>query len=229
VIDLFKLLGAPGSIPFLVVTTVTAVILLRFTRRFRRAGAVLLALVGGGYFVLALPVVSHSIAIGLPDVHVERPGRLETLIVLDGDNRRGRVRELERVIESDAPTTIWVLGDEWILEALKDAGVSGPQFRYDGTARTTQAQVLQVADIAKAGRPGTTAVIASRLQAPRVVALIRAIKCPVAVFASPVDAEPPTRGLARFVPMYIALRLSRDAIYEHLALVYYRLRRFVER
>jgi hypothetical protein len=60
-------------------------------------------------------------------------------------------------------------------------------------------------------------------------ALIRSRNCPVALLPSAVDAEPPTAGTDRFVPSYLALRLSRDAIYEHAALVYYRSRRFIAR
>jgi hypothetical protein len=72
-----------------------------------------------------------------------------------------------------------------------------------------------------------TAVIASRLQAARVDALIRTARLPVTLLSSPVDEEPPVSGAARFVPSYIALRMSRDAIYEHAALVYYRWRGWI--
>jgi hypothetical protein len=37
-----------------------------------------------------------------------------------------------------------------------------------------------------------------------------------------IDIEPPTSGVRRFIPAYIALRVSRDALYEHAALLYYR-------
>jgi len=228
VIDILKLLGAPGSIPFLALSIALGVGLVRFTRRFRRLGVGLLTAVSAGYLILALPIVGHAIANRLPAVRTERPHRITTLIVLDGDNRRGRVRELQRVLATDKPVTVWILGDRWILDALEEAGISGPMFRYDETARTTLAQMVQVQDIANdAGGP--TAVIASRLQTPRIVALIQSRRIPVAVLPSAVDQEPPTNGLRRFVPAYIALRLSRDAIYEHAALGYYRLRRFVER
>jgi hypothetical protein len=226
VIDVLKFVGAPGSIPFLAVWVLLALILMRFNR-FRRVGRALLALVVAGYLVLALPIISHAIANRLPAVSTERPKRIETLIVLDGDNRRGRVRELQRVLASDAPTTVWILGDRWILDALNEAGVSGPQLRFDDRARTTRAQIEQVEDIVKHGE-ATTAVIASRLQTPRVIALMASRRRSVSVLPSALDAEPPTDPFERFLPMYIALRLSRDAIYEHAALAYYRLRRFVE-
>ena len=226
-IDVLKHVGAPGSILFLVVSVLVAVVLLRFTRRYRRVGGVLLALIVGSYVILALPFVSQHIAAGLPDVDSERPSRIETLIVLDGDNRRGRVRELQRALASGPPAHLWVLGDRWILDAMQEAGLSDLRLIHDDSARTTQAQMVQVDDIARHS-PGATAVIASRLQAPRVQALIHARRSPVSVLPSPVDAEPAKDGFKRFVPVYIALRLSRDAIYEHTALVYYRWRGFIE-
>jgi hypothetical protein len=65
-------------------------------------------------------------------------------------------------------------------------------------------------------------VVASRLQAPRVWALARAMGLGILVMPSPVDDEPAASGLRAFVPSYLALRVSRDAIYEHVALAYYR-------
>ena len=226
--DLVKLLGAPGSIPFLIISILVGVLLLAFTRRFRRVGAVLLIVISSAYVVLAFPVVGVAIANALPRVGTERPDRIATLIVLDGDNRRGRVREVQRVLDSEHPQTVWILGGRWILDALKDAAVSGPSFKYDSMAPTTLAQIDQVQAIAKQSL-GPTAVIVSRLQAPRVVALVRSHDIPVAVLPSAVDDEPPTAGMWRFVPSYIALRVSRDAIYEHVALAYYTQRRFVTR
>ena len=95
------------------------------------------------------------------------------------------------------------------------------------TAATTREQMVQVRDIANRAS-GHTAVIASRLQAPRVSALARAQNIVVTVLPSAIDSEPPTTGFARFVPAYIALRVSRDATYEHLALTYYRVRHWIE-
>lgn len=226
--DLVKLLGAPGSIPFLAITVLAGLLLVRYTRRFRRLGALLVTAVSSGYLVLALPVVGTNIANALPRAEIGRPGRIATLIVLDGDNRRGRVREVQHVLESERPETVWVLGGEWILDALNDAAVSGPSFRYDSTAATTLAQLAQVQDIA-ARSSGPTAVVVSRLQAPRVLALVRSYEIPVTVLPSAIDDEPPTTGMWRFVPSYVALRVSRDAIYEHAALSYYKSRGFVDR
>ena len=228
-LDILKLFGAPGSIPLLVIATLAGLAVVRFSRGFRRAGWIGLGAVTIGYAVLALPVVANGIANALPPLDRAKDARdsISTLVVLDGDNRRGRVREVQRVLSTDSPTTVWVLGGRWILEALEDAGVSGPAFRYDALATTTREQMDQVARIVSAVPDGRTAVLTSRLQAPRVVALTRARGIHVTVLSSAVDAEPPTAGLGAYMPTYTALRVSRDAIYEHAALAYYRWRRWI--
>ena len=139
-LDILKLFGAPGSIPLLVIATLAGLAVVRFSRGFRRAGWIGLGAVTIGYAVLALPVVANGIANALPPLDRAKDPRdsISTLVVLDGDNRRGRVREVQRVLSTDSPTTIWVLGGRWILEALEDEGVSGPAFRYDALATTTR-------------------------------------------------------------------------------------------
>jgi hypothetical protein len=54
-----------------------------------------------------------------------------------------------------------------------------------------------------------------------VAGLVRRADLPTVLIASPVDTEPATSGWWLFVPSYYALRVSRDAIYEHAALAYY--------
>jgi hypothetical protein len=62
---------------------------------------------------------------------------------------------------------------------------------------------------------------------PRVAALAQTAGLELDLLASPVDQEPPTEGVWRLVPTYLALRVSRDAIYEHAALAYYRWRGWI--
>ena len=94
------------------------------------------------------------------------------------------------------------------------------RLRLETDATTTREQIAQLARIVEAG-PGRPALVASRLQMARVAALVRVAGLEVTLISSPIDDEPPTSGLQRFVPMYIALRVSRDALYEHVALAYY--------
>jgi hypothetical protein len=234
VIDVLKFVGAPGSIPFFVLTTAVGLLLARRTRRLRRAGVAWLVVVVTGYLGLALPVVATAIAGALPSVvatpaAVAQPASrspVEILIVLDGDNRRGRVREVQRAIRDHTPHTVWVLGGRWIVEALTEAGVMESRFRYDESAGTTRIQIDQIEGIARA-TTARAAVIASRLQAPRVAALLARRKIPVRVLPSPVDDEPPVSGAMMYVPAYTALRVSRDAFYEHVAIAYYRWRGWI--
>jgi hypothetical protein len=65
-------------------------------------------------------------------------------------------------------------------------------------------------------------VIVSRLQAARMAGLLERAHLLIRLIESPVDVEPATTGALTFVPTYFALRLSRDALYEHAALWYYR-------
>jgi hypothetical protein len=240
VLDILKLLGAPGSIQFFILAVLAGLGLIRVVPRFRGVGLAWLIAVSASYIVLALPVVANAIASALPRIgsrvetatsgsaDASQPhNRISTLIVLDGDNRRGRVREVQRVLATDSPSTVWVLGGRWILEALEEAHVSGPRFRYDATARTTREQMDQVARIAGGAPDGRTSLIASRLQAPRVAALAQTLGLQVSVLPSAIDAEPPVAGLVVYLPTYIALRVSRDALYEHAALAFYRWRGWI--
>jgi hypothetical protein len=235
VLDIVKFIGLPGSVPFVVVAALIGAALVRFSRRFRRVGIVWLVVTALTYIVLALPVVANEIAAALPGWNNQGTGikqshpqdGVEILIILDGDNRRGRVREAQRVMHLKRPTAVWVLGGRWILEALEEAGVSGSMFRYDATAETTREQLEQVTNISRTAPKAATAVIASRLQAPRVAALVRARGLMVRVLPSEIDDEPPISGTVCYVPSYVALRVSRDGIYEHAALAYYRWRGWI--
>jgi hypothetical protein len=221
-VSLLKATGGPGSIPFLILAILLGLGVIYVWPKRRRLGTLWIVAVSVAYLILALPVVSTAIAGRLPGIAsaagIQRP--FSTLIILDGDNRRGRARLAQDIVAADRPGVIWVLGDEWIIDPLREAGVAEHLFRYDGTAATTLEQIHQVRRIASEA-PGRTALIASRLQAPRVAALIDVFAIPAAVVAAPVDAEPPTSGVWRFIPRYIALRVSRDALYEHAALWWY--------
>lgn len=218
---LLKATGGPGSIPFLIVAVLLGLAVMYFWPKRRRLGTIWILFVAVGYVVLALPMVAHAIASGLPPVGSREHSRpLATVIILDGDNRRGRARAAQQIIASDRPDVVWVLGAEWIIDPLRQAGIPERLFRFDATAPNTLEQMQQVGRIS-AQAPGRTGVIVSRLQAPRVAALAEALTMPIAVIAAPVDAEPPVSGIWRFIPRYIALRVSRDALYEHAALWWY--------
>jgi hypothetical protein len=223
VISLLKATGGPGSIAFLILAILLGLGIIYVWPKRRRLGALWIIAVSACYLVLGLPVVARTIADHLPRMPARDGNRpISVLIILDGDNRRGRVRLAQEIMASDRPAHVWALGDEWLLDALAEGGVSPASYRLDGRAGNTLQQMHQIARLLAETTPGqAAAVVASRLQAPRVAALAEALAIPVIVLAAPVDAEPPAIGIRRFLPAYTALRISRDALYEHAALWWY--------
>jgi hypothetical protein len=177
------------------------------------------------YLFLGLPAVATAIADELGPVRTTAGGALaplDTLIVFDGDNRRGRVRESLRVFTEARPRTVSVLGADWLVRALVGAGIPADRIAHDNTTENTRDQIDSIRRL-MATTPGLrVAIVASRLQMPRVAGLVDTARLSVSLVASPIDTEPPTTGFWQFVPMYKALRVSRDALYEHAALAYYR-------
>ena len=214
----------PGSVGFLIVSAAVG-LALRFlwprNRRFAHAWLTTIAFV---YLIMSLPWVANTLSDRLPRIQSadSRPlGAAETIVVFDGDNRVGRVRETHRVYAAARPKVVHVLGAPWLVHALEKAGIPANAMAQDPVPSTTREQMVWVAQRFPRDGAGYVAVIASRLQMPRVAALARAAGVPLVPVASPVDDEPPTAGIRLFLPTYIALRVSRDALYEHAALAYY--------
>ena len=93
--------------------------------------------------------------------------------------------------------------------------------------------VLEVIEIGVAGesvRAGQQCGhrVTQRLQLPRVHALLRMRHLSPLQLAAPADWEPADRGLRAILPTYYALRISRDALYEHMALWYYRRKGWID-
>jgi uncharacterized SAM-binding protein YcdF (DUF218 family) len=187
------------------------------------------AALGGLYVVLATPFVATAIAAHLPSVLAtpaeSRP--VATLVVFDGDNRWGRVREAERIYKTDTPRAVWVLGDRWLTRQLIADGMPADRVVRDSATLNTREQIAALGRICAGRDAGGVGLVVSRLQMPRVAALVSAAGLSVALFPSAIDDEPPTTGARRFLPAYIALRVSRDALYEHAALAFYRWRGWI--
>jgi uncharacterized SAM-binding protein YcdF (DUF218 family) len=226
-----KLVGAPGSLNFLGIATAAGLFAIYVWPRRRAVGRVWILGVFTMYVILGLPVVAGGIAARLPEWRqLAGEGTLhdvETIVVLGGDNARGRVREALRLYRTARPARIIVSGDRWLVDRLAEAGVPRPHLQRERESRTTLDQMAFVERLLAHGDPGRVALVASRLQMPRVAALARARALPVVLVASPVDEEPPAAGAAVFLPRYIALRISRDALYEHAALGYYQWRGWI--
>lgn len=221
--DFLKALGStvPLWLTLLVlVLTGMALFVWPRTRRFARHW---LLWVTGTYLVFGLPVVANAIARHLPSAPTAADARpISTLVVLDGDNRRGRLAELVRILRTDSPDVVWILGDEWYAEELKVLGIGRTSFQLNVDHANTRDQMAWVAGFI-VDHPGVRpTLVVSRLQAPRVAALAEAAHLDVIVIAAPVDDEPAASGWRAWVPSYFALRVSRDALYEHAAIWWYR-------
>jgi uncharacterized SAM-binding protein YcdF (DUF218 family) len=228
-LDSLKLVGGPGSIGFLIATTGIALFVARVWPRRRRLGHALVALLIALYVVMSLPVVSQVIVSWLPPVRAEQVpgGSIDTLVVLDGDNRRGRLREGLRVWKEVGPRELVVSGSAWLPEHFVEEGVPGQRLLQDVSASNTREQIVWLAGLIAKHPSHRIALIASTLQMPRVDGLVRWHGLNVALVPSPIDAEPPASGWLRWVPSYAALRISRDALYEVVALEYYERRGWI--
>jgi uncharacterized SAM-binding protein YcdF (DUF218 family) len=225
-LSILKPIDAPGSIPFLVLCMVIGLAVILFWPSRRRLAQRGLVAIGVLYLVLALPWTARAIAGGLPPPRhatLTAPDRLDALIVFDGDNRRGRLQTTARVFAQSHPREVWVLGGRaaWLFDELPAVGVPASVRRLDPAPLNTRDQMAWVSEHQRQHPEARIAIVASRLQVPRIDGMARAAGLSVPLMPSPIDTEPPTAGAALLVPVYSALRVSRDALYEHAALVYY--------
>jgi uncharacterized SAM-binding protein YcdF (DUF218 family) len=229
-LSILKWIGVPGSIPFLGVCSAIGLVCIYLWPRSRRVGRLWLISVFVLYLCLGVPLICNTIISRLPTAPPPAnvtSGTVDTVFVLAGDNRRGRVAETLRLYESAAPRRVFLSTGRWELERLLDAGVPRERIHIDGSARNTREQIEQLKALRHASPPGRIVVVASRLQMPRVSALIDAARLDVTLAPSRIDDEPPVSGGWSFVPSYIALRASRDALYEHAAIAFYAYRGWI--
>jgi uncharacterized SAM-binding protein YcdF (DUF218 family) len=228
--EVIKSIGPPGSVPFITFCCLIALVLAFVWPRSGWLARTWLWTVFAGHMILALPVVANGIAGALPPVQASPPNSLRdlnTVFVLDGDNRRGRVRSAVEAAQASPAAAVIVLGGSpWLEGALGEAGIGPNRITYDYRPQDTRAQMDEL-ERQTTGGGRRVAVVASRLQMPRVAGLARAAGLPASLVASPIDTEPPTSGWRLVVPSYYALRVSRDAIYEHAALALYRWRGWI--
>jgi uncharacterized SAM-binding protein YcdF (DUF218 family) len=229
-IAIAKWIGGPGSLTFLAAGSLCGLFLGFVWPRHRALGRAWLVALFSGYLFLGFPLVARAIVAGLPetDLPFVAPGtHIDTLFVLDGDNPRGRVRQAAKVYGETSPRLVVVSGEDWFVKLLPKAGIPVARIQQDRRSSTTREQVDFVARFL-AHSPGRAAVIASRLQMPRVAALTRNRHTDVMLIPSEADSEPAATGFWSMIPAYSALRVSRDALYERAALAYYRERNWVD-
>jgi len=95
-------------------------------------------------------------------------------------------------------------------------------FRYLRAARTTYDQLLWVQESIATTHSRRAAVVASRVHLPRIVDAARRLKIDLVAIPSPLDSEPPDSGVRAWLPSFSGLQLSRDGLYERVAVAYYR-------
>jgi uncharacterized SAM-binding protein YcdF (DUF218 family) len=225
-LSLLKVIGGPGSIGFLAMCSAFGLVLARVSPRTRQIGRIWLLSVYTGYIALGLPFIANYLAARLssyqPISDLASLKGTDAIIVLDGDNRLGRVRETHRLFEVTSPRWVIVSGSEWLMTGLIETGIPADRLITDFNASTTLDQMHRLPQLLNGREATRVVIIASRLQMPRVAALTRATGLSAVLAPSSIDDEPPTSGIRLIVPAYTALRVSRDAIYEHFALAYYR-------
>ena len=224
-LEVIKIIGGPGSLGFLATTVVASMAAMHLWPRTRRAGAKVLAGLLVIYLGLATPVVASGIIGALPSVPEPSSSvvaRIRALVVFDGDNLTGRQRRAHRLLRHTSPQVVWLLGADYLLADLQVAMQPATPLHHDPTTWNTSDQVERVLEIGRGAPWAATAVIASRVQMPRIATLFARADEPVLLLASELDREPAISGLSRWRPSYGTLLASRDAIYEHAALAYYR-------
>jgi hypothetical protein len=200
-------------------------LLIRF-RRTRRIGRLFVLGLFVCYLILSIPAVAHAIAGAAASARAEPAGtygHLDEVFVIDGDNYQSRAALAVTLAAATSPRVVWVVGGGELRDALVAHGVPKRLWRWGGgAANTTYDQIAWVRDsMVKTGNP-RAAIIASRLQTPRIAGLTRRQGLDVLIVPSPVDDEPAVSGVGRWLPSLSGLRLSRDGFYERMAVVYYR-------
>ena len=230
-ISIAKAIGVPGSLGFLVLSCVVGFVLLFVSRKAATVGRAWLLGTLLLYIVLGFPPVAQTIIDGLPaapPADLSKVGRLDELIVLGGDNEDGRVGEALDAWRTLKPAVVVVLADAGLAQRLTDAGVPATRIDQDNAAATTRAQMDRIATELRARPVGAAGLIASRLQMPRVIALARTYELRLLFLPSPLDHNLATSGIWSVIPSYRALEVSRDALYERIALSYYRSRGWIQ-
>jgi uncharacterized SAM-binding protein YcdF (DUF218 family) len=233
-LEIAKTIGGPGSVGFLLLAYLLIGAASWYQPARRRAGYAALLLCTM-YIVMATPVVAAHVGAALPRVSASNQpdgSPLDLLITLGGDNVDGRITETARVYSAAAPRAVLVLGPDWFVERLRRAGIPRASICQIGDPANTRSQMQAVSDTVARNPTGRIGVVASRLQMPRVAALAAAegiLGSHFVLIAAPVDREPTTTGLGRYLPSYAALCVTRDALYEVAALAYYRWRGYVAR
>ena len=223
-VDILKLIGGPGSLGFLSLGCAIGLFLIYAWPRNRRLGRAWLFSLYSTYLVMGLPLVAQRVAapMAAPSAGYQPiTARLNTLAILDGDNAVARVREGFRIWLAAKPDVVIASGDAVLVDRLIESGIPRQRLVLDQASTTTREQIDYLVGYAAKHPAARLAIVASRLQMPRVLGLARRAGLKAAFYSSQVNREPATSGFLLFVPTYATLRVTRDALYERAALAYY--------
>jgi uncharacterized SAM-binding protein YcdF (DUF218 family) len=220
-----KALFAPGTVPFAILLAGFGVLLLMRPGWSRRSGAAVLVLLPASYVALSLPYVASRLS--APLIHYgqasadDRTGDISAIVVLSGDSQHARVLETLRLAKLFPTRPIVVSGPTVMLEEILAGGVPAGRIVLESASETTRQQALNVGELARSHGFRRVLLIASAIHMPRALAACRAAG--IDAVAAPSETRR-IAGLPQFWPAANALRLSRDSIYEYVALIYYRWR-----
>ena len=226
--DLIKVWVGPGSLTFLMVLLGVGVWLRRVTRARTLAG-ILIAVLLAAYLVLSLPWTAGHLARALQGsnqalLQFEGVPRPLCIVVFGGDHADARIRETVRLNRALHPQLVILSGDADFFEALVGAGVPAERIVWDAKSRTTRAQAVNLGPLLKRHSVSHFVLVASPIHMRRALGAVRAAGLNPIPSISEVPRDWTPSGLASLVPQWEPLRLSEQALYEYLALWYYRAR-----
>lgn len=223
-----KSLLVPGSIAWLALMLLASGLLLASGGRLRRVGGVVLAISLAAYAVLSTPIVACALTAHLAVYGpLRQPTHVAAVVLLDGDNPSERLTETLRLYRWLQPPWVVLSGDQFPAEDLVRGGVPRDRILVDATSETTREQALHVASLLRAHQIESSVLVASEIQMPRALGAFRAAGVEAVPSASPLDWRGPCSGAAAWLPGRDALYASKEAIYEYLALAYYRWRHWL--
>ena len=229
-LSLLKWIGAPGSIGFLALCC--AVGLAFRAAGGTRLGRAWLLAVYVLHVVAGLPIVANVVASSLstyrPIENLAAVQSADAVIILHGDNVLGRAREAKRIFDATGAPIVLVSGGPDFAGYVVANGIPADRLVADDTASNTFDQIVNVTRFVRERHLKKPVLIASRLQMPRIAALVHAAGLQILLAPSPIDDEPPVTGIRQFLPVYKALRVTGDATYELVALRYYRHKRLIK-
>jgi uncharacterized SAM-binding protein YcdF (DUF218 family) len=179
-----------------------------------------------GYLALSLPLTANLLAESLyRHSSVTRPHDAQgaqAVLVLQGDHEQLRVEETIRLYQLLHPAWVIVSANAApIRNALVAAGLPKNQVIWGYHSRTTREQALEMAALLRSRHVGPVVLVASPIHMARALAACESagIDAIPSVSARPHAGLP--RGFRGLVPRREALTLSRESLYEHLALRWY--------